>query len=194
MFPSAPIFQQYNYFRQNLEEKSLSLSIFISFASNFLCKILLNNKNIDANIWIFQISFSQWMGGLLKKLFWGFFLAVVPFVTPKNFNLNRPPLHVFCPYLLYFWQISLQWIVASQPLLVFTLPCFGIRKSALNNNQLYYFSRWSWDFNRNAFILKSIGLECIGQHGTVQCSIFALFTFQCWQSSTWIGSSTTTML
>ena len=50
MFPSAPIFQQYNYFRQNLEEKSLSLSIFISFASNFLCKILLDNKNIDANI------------------------------------------------------------------------------------------------------------------------------------------------
>ena len=26
MFPSALIFQQYNYFRQNLEEKSLSLS------------------------------------------------------------------------------------------------------------------------------------------------------------------------
>ena len=106
MFPSAPIFQQYNYFRQNLEEKSLSLSIFISFASNFLCKILWDNKNIDANIWIFQIPFSQWMGGLLKKLFWGFFLAVVPFVTPKNFNLNRPPIHVFCPYLLDFWQIS----------------------------------------------------------------------------------------
>ena len=37
---TAPMFLQFNYFRQNLEEKSLSLSIFISFASNFLCKIL----------------------------------------------------------------------------------------------------------------------------------------------------------
>ena len=102
MFPSASIFQQYNYFRHNLEEKSLSLSIFISFASNFLCKILLDNKNIDANIWIFQIPFSQWRGRLWKKLFWGFFLAVVPFVTPKNFNLNRPPLHVFAHISLIF--------------------------------------------------------------------------------------------
>ena len=67
------------------------------------------------------------------------------------------------------------WPATSQPLLVFTLPCFGIRKSALNNNQLYYFSRWSWDFNRNAFKLKSIGLECSGQHGTVQVEYFCPF-------------------
>ena len=43
-------------------------------------------------------------GATVKKVILRFFLAVVPFVTPKNFNLNRPPLHVFCPYLLDFWQ------------------------------------------------------------------------------------------
>ena len=91
MFPSAPIFQQYNYFRQNLEEKSLSLSIFITFASNFLCKILWDNKNIDANIWIFQISFSQWMGGLLKKFFWQWSHLSLPKIS----TLTDPPFTFF---------------------------------------------------------------------------------------------------
>ena len=95
MFPSAPIFQQYNYFRQNLEEKLLSLSIFISFASNFLCKILWDNKNIDANIWIFQISFSQWRGGLIKKLFWGFFWQWSHLSLPKISTLTDPPFTFF---------------------------------------------------------------------------------------------------
>ena len=105
MFPSAPIFQQYNYFRQNLEEKSLSLSIFISFTSNFLCKILLDNKNIDANIWIFQIPFSQWRGGLWKKLFWGFFLEKRWFSCVQNLKFNWHPEQVFCQWITYFWQI-----------------------------------------------------------------------------------------
>ena len=102
MFPSAPIFQQYNYFRQNLEEKSLSLSIFISFTSNFLCKILLDNKNIDANIWIFQIPFSQWRGGLWKKLFWGFFWQWSHLSLPKISTLTDPPFTFFAHISLIF--------------------------------------------------------------------------------------------
>ena len=102
MFPSAPIFQQYNYFRQNLEEKSLSLSIFISFTSNFLCKILLDNKNIDANIWIFQIPFSQWRGGLWKKLFWGFFWQWSHLSLPNISTFTDPPFTFFAHISLIF--------------------------------------------------------------------------------------------
>ena len=112
MFPSAPIFQQYNYFRQNLEEKSLSLSIFISFTSNFLCKILLDNKNIDANIWIFQIPFSQWRGGLLKKLFWGFFWQWSHLSLPKISTFTDPPFTFFAHISLIFdkYQMAIFFI------------------------------------------------------------------------------------
>ena len=37
---TAPIFQQYNYFRQNSEENVTFTFYFFSFASNFPCKIL----------------------------------------------------------------------------------------------------------------------------------------------------------
>ena len=112
MFPSAPIFQQYNYFRQNLEEKSLSLSIFISFASNFLCKILLDNKNIDANIWIFQIPFSQWRGRLWKKLFWGFLWQGFHLSLPKISTFTDPPFTFFAHISLIFdkYQMAIFFI------------------------------------------------------------------------------------
>ena len=112
MFPSAPIFQQYNYFRQNLEKKSLSLSIFISFASNFLCKILLDNKNIDANIWIFQIPFSQWRGRLWKKLFWGFFWQWSHLSLPKISTFTDPPFTFFAHISLIFdkYQMAIFFI------------------------------------------------------------------------------------
>ena len=38
----------------------------------------------------------------VKKVFGAFFLAMIPFVIPKNFNLDRPPLHIFLPYLQDF--------------------------------------------------------------------------------------------
>ena len=60
----------------------------------------------STNIYIFQIKISQWRGRLWKKVILSFFMAMVPFVIPKNFNLHRPPLHIFCPYLQDFWQIS----------------------------------------------------------------------------------------
>ena len=37
---TAPIFQQYDYFRQNSEENVTFTFYFFSFASNFPCKIL----------------------------------------------------------------------------------------------------------------------------------------------------------
>ena len=37
---TSPIFQQYNYFRQNLEENVTFTFYFFSFGSNFPCKIL----------------------------------------------------------------------------------------------------------------------------------------------------------
>ena len=70
---TASIFQQYNYFRQNSEENVTFTFYFSSFTSNFPCKILWDNKNIDANIFIFQIPFWQWCLHLRKKLFWGVF-------------------------------------------------------------------------------------------------------------------------
>ena len=50
---TAPIFQQYNYFRQNSEENVTFTFYFFSFASNFPYKVLWDNNNIDANICIF---------------------------------------------------------------------------------------------------------------------------------------------
>ena len=68
---------------------SLSLSFF-SFASNFPCKILWNNKDIDANICIFQIAFSQWRAGLWKKLFWDVFLRLASFIF-MTFDMPNCP-------------------------------------------------------------------------------------------------------
>ena len=124
MFPSAPIFQQYNYFRQNLEKKSLSLSIFISFASNFLCKILWDNKNIDANIFIFQIAFSQWRAGLSKKLFWDVFLRQTSFIFMKNFSFNSPALQLFCKKCHIFHHICGENIFLPKYLRFYTSQIF----------------------------------------------------------------------
>ena len=75
---------------------SLSLSIFFSFASNFPCKILWDNKNIDANIFIFQIPFSQCWGPRRKKLFWGFFLSIKKSACVPNLKFLRHPQQVLC--------------------------------------------------------------------------------------------------
>ena len=66
----------------------------------------LGAQQVSQQISIFFKSKSQWMGRLSKKLFWCFFLAMIPFVIPKNFNLHRPPNHIFCLYPQDFWQIS----------------------------------------------------------------------------------------
>ena len=75
---------------------SLSLSVFFSFASNFPCKILWDNKNIDANILIFQIPFSQCCWPRRKKLFWGFFLSIKKSACVPNLKFLRHPQQVFC--------------------------------------------------------------------------------------------------
>ena len=61
------------------------------------------------------------MGRLWKKLFWCFFLAMIPFVIPKNFKLHRPPIHIFLPISPRFltnigwWYFSLNiWVVYDQ--------------------------------------------------------------------------------
>ena len=46
---------------------------------------------------------NEW--GVCQKVILMFFLAMIPFVIPKNFNLNRP-IHIFCLYPQDFWQIS----------------------------------------------------------------------------------------
>ena len=104
---TAPIFLQFNYFRQNLEENVTFTFYFFSFASNFPCKILWNNKDIDANICIFQIAFSQWRAGLWKKLFWDVFLQLASFIFMKNFSFHSSALHVFCQKITYF--LSYLW-------------------------------------------------------------------------------------
>ena len=90
-----------------MEENVTFTFFFFSFASNFPCKILWNNKDIDANICIFQIAFSQWRAGLSKKLFWDVFLRLASFIFMKNFSFNSPALHIFFikkwHFLLYLW-------------------------------------------------------------------------------------------
>ena len=93
---TAPIFLQFNYFRQNLEENVTFTFYFFSFASNFPCKILWDNKNIDANICIFQIPFWQWWVPRIKKLFWGVFFSTKWFTCVPNFNFIWHPQQVFC--------------------------------------------------------------------------------------------------
>ena len=93
---TAPIFLQFNYFRQNLEENVTFTFYFFSFASNFPCKILWDNKNIDANILIFQIPFSQCCWPRRKKLFWGFFLSIKKSACVPNLKFLRHPQQVFC--------------------------------------------------------------------------------------------------
>ena len=93
---TAPIFLQFNYFRQNLEEIVTFTFYSFSFASNFPCKILWDNKNIDANILIFQIPFSQCWGPRRKKLFWGFFLSIKKSACVPNLKFLRHQQQVFC--------------------------------------------------------------------------------------------------
>ena len=93
---TAPIFLEFNYFRQNLEENVTFTFYFFSFASNFPCKILWDNKNIDANILIFQIPFSQCCWPRRKKLFWGFFLSIKKSACVPNLKFLRHPQQVFC--------------------------------------------------------------------------------------------------
>ena len=93
---TAPIFLQFNYFRQNLEENVTFTFYFFSFASNFPCKILWDNKNIDANILIFQIPFSQCCWPRRKKLFWGFFLSIKKSACVPNLKFIRHQQQVFC--------------------------------------------------------------------------------------------------
>ena len=111
---TAPIFQQYNYFRQNLEENVTFTFFLFSFASNFPCKILWDNKNIEANICIFQIPFWQWWVPRIKKYFEGFFSAQSDLLvcristlsdTLNRFFANRYP--IFCKYCvgIFFQQI-----------------------------------------------------------------------------------------
>ena len=93
---TAFIFQQYDYFRQNSEENVTFTFYFSSFTSNFPCKILWDHKNIDANIFIFQITFWQWCLPLTKKLFWGVFLTTKWFNCVPNFHFVRHQQQIFC--------------------------------------------------------------------------------------------------
>ena len=54
----------------------------------------------------FKSKFHNERGVCQKSYFDVFFLVMIPFVIPKNFNLHRPPIHIFCLYPQDFWQIS----------------------------------------------------------------------------------------
>ena len=90
------IFCKLYYFRWICHENVTFTFYFLSFASNFPCKILWNNKNIDANISIFQIPFSQCWGPRRKKLFWGFFLSIKKSACVPNLKFLRHQQQVFC--------------------------------------------------------------------------------------------------
>ena len=90
------IFWKILLFQMNLEENVTFTFYFFSFASNFPCKILWDNKNIDANILIFQIPFSQCCWPRRKKLFWGFFLSIKKSACVPNLKFIRHQQQVFC--------------------------------------------------------------------------------------------------
>ena len=55
----------------------------------------LGRNNLEGKkSFIFQIAFSQWRAGLIKKLFWDVFLRLASFVFMKNFRSISPALHV----------------------------------------------------------------------------------------------------
>ena len=81
------IFWKTLLFQMNLEENVTFTFYFFSFASNFPCKILWDNKNIDANIFIFSNSIFTLKGVRYKKLFWGFFKARGNLVVCKIWSL-----------------------------------------------------------------------------------------------------------
>ena len=56
---------------------------------------MLDDDKITENFCKFQIAFSQWRAGLIKKLFWDVFLWLASFVLMKNFRFISPALHVF---------------------------------------------------------------------------------------------------
>ena len=60
-----------------------------------------------ANIFIFQIAFSQWRAWLIKNLFLDVFLRLASFIFMKNFSFHSPALHVFCQKMTYF--LSYLW-------------------------------------------------------------------------------------
>ena len=68
------IFWKLLLFQMNLEENVTFTFYFFSFASNFPCKILWDNKNIDANIFIFSNSIFTMKGVRSKKVILRFFL------------------------------------------------------------------------------------------------------------------------
>ena len=68
------IFWKTLLFQMNLEENVTFTFYFFSFASNFPCKILWDNKNIDANIFIFSNSIFTMKGVRSKKVILRFFL------------------------------------------------------------------------------------------------------------------------
>ena len=107
MFPSAPIFQQYNYFRQNSEKNVTFTFYFFSFASNFPCKILWDNKNIDANIFIFSNSIFTKMGAPDKKFILRFFSRHEVICLCAKFQVYLTPpsgfLPIDTPFLANIW-------------------------------------------------------------------------------------------
>ena len=76
---------------------SLSLSIFLVLPQISLVKYYKTIKNIDANILIFQIPFSQCCWPRRKKLFWGFFLSIKKSACVLNLKFLRHPQQVFFP-------------------------------------------------------------------------------------------------
>ena len=86
---------------------SLSLSTFLVLPQISLVKYYETIKILMQIFFMFQIAFSQWRAGLLKKLFWDVFLRLASFIFKKNFSFNSPALHIFFikkwRFLLYLW-------------------------------------------------------------------------------------------
>ena len=84
--------------------QSLSYTISLSLSPFPLDFEVADEPGVRPLLSFSHISFCSDEPGVIKVDY--FFSFLIPFVIPKNFNLHRPPLHIFCRYLQDFWQIS----------------------------------------------------------------------------------------
>ena len=120
MFHSAPIFQQYNYFRQNSEENVTFTFYFFSFASNFPYKILWDHKILMQIFSYFKLLFHNEGLDCQKKYFEMFFCDWPLLSSWKISALTVQPFTFFYKKMTFFYYIHGENIFPTKYLRFYT--------------------------------------------------------------------------
>ena len=81
---------------------------------------MLGEEKVTENICKFQIAFSQWIAGLIKKIFWDVLLRLASSVFMKNFRFISPAIHVFWEKMPSFYHICGENIFPAKCLRFYT--------------------------------------------------------------------------